>query len=248
MNIFRYFGFTAHGDEYRLKISCGLFNRREYRITSAHINYTDLRQNLIMKFLGTVAVNISCAGYGSAKNHLPVLLPVGKEKNIGKTLGKIGIFGGASNEFRPQKNGWWQYIWKPVITAVMIFPLHIFTGKIFPDISELTFFFSVMSAVPLLWFLAVGFTSFFTSGVSFCDSKIILRCSNGTDFHTVVAERSHIVKVGIRQTVFQQINGKCTLLLWIGSEERSHFRIKSLKLSDAVEICKMLDYNINECF
>ncbi|MBD5160012.1 MAG: PH domain-containing protein, partial [Ruminococcus sp.] len=56
MNFFRYYGFSVDGDEHCIKIFCGLFNRREYRITSAHINYTDLRQNLIMKFTGSVAV------------------------------------------------------------------------------------------------------------------------------------------------------------------------------------------------
>lgn len=97
----RYAGFEVDGDEYCLKIFCGLVNQREYRITPAHINYTDLRQNLIMKLSGAVAVNISCAGYGSAKNHLPVLFPVKKEANLGNALEKIGVFSGVKNDFLP---------------------------------------------------------------------------------------------------------------------------------------------------
>lgn len=245
INLFRYMGFTVEGDEHCLKVSCGLFNRREYRITSAHINYTDLRQNLIMKFLGAVTVNISCAGYGSEKNHLPVLLPVKKEKSIGNTLEKIGIFSGVKNDFRPKKNGWWQYIWQPVIISLLIFPTHIIIGKVFPEISELTFFLAVMSEIPAVWFIVANLTAFFTSGISIYDDKIMVRCSKGAGFHTVVAERSRLVKFEIQQTVFQKIGGKCTVCLWLGSEERSHFKVKAMRVGDVMEICRMLGYMEN---
>lgn len=52
-----------------------------------------------MKFFEAVAVHISCAGYGVSRRSLPVLLPVRKEKNIGKDLEAIGVLSGVKNDF-----------------------------------------------------------------------------------------------------------------------------------------------------
>ncbi|MCM1315346.1 MAG: PH domain-containing protein [Prevotella sp.] len=246
MNFFRYYGFGVDGDEYCIKIFCGLFNRREYRITSAHINYTDLRQNLIMKFSGAVAVNISCAGYGSEKNQLPVLFPVRKEKSLDNALEKIGIFTGVKNDFRPKKNGWWQYIWQPVIASLIVFPVHIFIKKYIPEISELLFFFAVMLEILLIWLIAVKLTAFFTSGISVYDDKIMVRCSKMVGFHTVVAERRKLVKFEIQQPIFQKISGKCSIVLWFGGEERSHFKVRAMRVEDVKKISAMLGYQTGE--
>lgn len=242
VNFLRYAGFEVDGDEYCLKIFCGLLNRREYRITPAHINYTDLRQNLIMKLSGAVAVNISCAGYGSAKNHLPVLLPVKKEENLGNALEKIGVFSGVRNDFKPKSNGLMSYIWQPVILSLLVFPVHIFIKRFIPEVSELSFFFAVMLEIPLVWFIAVKVTAFFTSGISVYDDKIMVRCSRMTGFHTVVAERNKLVKFEIQQVVFQKISGKCSVILWFGGEERSHFKVKAMRVEDVRKISEMLGY------
>ncbi|MDE6780293.1 MAG: PH domain-containing protein [Ruminococcus sp.] len=242
VNFLRYAGFEVDGDEYCLKIFCGLLNRREYRITPAHINYTDLRQNLIMKLSGAVAVNVSCAGYGSAKNHLPVLLPVKKEEDLGNALEKIGVFSGVRNDFRPKPNGLMSYIWQPVILSLLVFPVHIFIKRFIPEVSELSFFFAVMTEIPLIWMIAVKITAFFTSGISVYDDKIMVRCSRMTGFHTVVAERRKLVKFEIQQAVLQKISGKCSVILWFGSEERAHFKVKALRVEDVRKISEMLGY------
>ncbi len=242
VNFLRYAGFEVDVDENCLKIFCGLVNRREYRITPAHINYTDLRQNLIMKFAGAVAVNVSCAGYGSAKNHLPVLLPVKKEENLGNALEKIGVFSGVRNDFRPKSNGWWQYIWQPVIASLLVFPVHMLIKRFIPEFSELSFFFAVMLEIPLVWLTAVKLTAFFTSGISVYDDKIMVRCSRMTGFHTVVAERRKLVKFEIQQPIFQKISGKCSVVMWFGGEERSHFKVKALRVEDVKKISRMLGY------
>lgn len=242
VNFQRYAGFKVECDEYCIKVLCGLINRREYRITSAHINYTDLRQNLIMKFFGAVAVNISCAGYGSSKNHLPVLLPVKKEENLGENLEKIGIFGGIRNDFRPKSDGWWQYIWQPVIISLLIFPVHIFIKRFVPEIAELSFFFAIMLEIPVLWLITIKLTAFFTSGISVYDNKIMVRCSQMTSFHTVVAEKQKLVKFEIQQPVLQKISGKCSIILWFSGEERAHFKVKSMRVDDVKIISEMLGY------
>lgn len=142
----------------------------------------------------------------------------------------------------PKSNGWWQYIWQPVIASLLIFPAHIFIKKFFPEISELSFFFAVMFEIPLVWLTAVKLTAFFTSGISVYDDKIMVRCSRMTGFHTVVAERKKLVKFEIQQPVLQKISGKCSVILWFGGEEKSHFKVKAMRIEDVKKISAMLGY------
>lgn len=245
VNFLRYAGFKVDGDEYCIRVLCGLINQREYRITSSHINYTDLRQNLIMKLFGAVAVNISCAGYGSSKNHLPVLLPVKKEENLGGNLKKIGVYSGVRNQFRPKSSGWWQYIWQPVIISFLILPVHIFIKKYMPEFSELSFFFAVMAEIPLLWLTIVKLTGFFTSGISIYDDKIMVRSLKMTSFHTIVADKDKLVKFEIQQTIFQKVSNKCNVVLWFGSEEKSHFKVKAVAVDNVKIVSEMLGYSVS---
>ena len=245
VNFMRYAKFSVEADRYCLKVSCGLFNRREYRITASHVNYTDLRQNIVMKILGIVAVHVSCAGYGSSKNHLPVLMPVKREKNLDKTLGRIGVKARLENDFRPVIKGLWQYIWQPVISCIALFPLNTVFSRLIPDASDLTLFFAVMFEIPSVWLILVNIVSFFTSGVSVYDDKILIRCSKTTAFHTVIAERKKLVKLELQQTLPQKIDGRCNLVFWFGSEEKAHFKVKALSVKSALEIAEVLDYNFN---
>ncbi|MDE6679024.1 MAG: hypothetical protein K2K02_08290, partial [Ruminococcus sp.] len=74
------------------------------------------------------------------------------------------------------------------------------------------------------------------------DDKIMVRCSRMTGFHTVVAERRKLVKFEIQQPIFQKIGCKCSVVMWFGGEERSHFKVKALRVEDVKKISRMLGY------
>ena len=242
VNLLRYARFSVTCDDKCLITSYGAVNHREHRITSSHINYTDLRQNLIMKLAGAVAVHISCAGYGYERRSQPVLLPVRREKDMGSELEAIGVFSGIRNEFRPKWTGFWQYVWMPVIIAASLMPLHFAVSRLLPELSDLTLFAAVMFEVPSVWMIAVKTAAFFTSGISLYDDKIMLRYSWLNGFHTIVAERKKIVKVELMQTVFQKIGGRCTVGIWFEGEDSRCCRVKALATEDVRSLEALLGY------
>ncbi len=241
INIFTYSGFRIECDHRCYYTSYGTINRKEHRINAGHINYVNLRQNLIMKFSEAVAVHISCAGYGTGKRSIPVLLPVRKEKNIRKDLEAIGVLGSLRTEFRPKKTGLWNYVWIPVILSVSVFPVHLIISHYFPLFYSLTFFVAIMIEIPSAWFIIVKSVAFITSGISVYDDKIMVKCCKWSGFHTVISDRKKIVKFGTEQTIFQKIGGRCNMILWLEGEEASKFRVKSIGYNDADSILQLLD-------
>lgn len=241
INILTYSKFHVECDNRYYRTSYGAVNCREHWINSAHINYIDLRQNLIMKFSEAIAVHISCAGYGTSKRSLPVLLPVRKEKNISKDLEAIGILGSARTEFRPKKTGMWNYIWLPAILSACVFPLHLIISHFFPLFSGLSLFAAIMIEIPSAWFIIVKTAAFLTSGISVYDDKIMVKCCKWAGFHTVIADRKKLVKAGIEQTIFQKIGRRCCVALWFEGEKQIKYKIKSLSTSDIVTISQLLD-------
>lgn len=246
VNLFRYGRFTIECDKNCMKVKYGILDRKEYRIKNSHINYTDLRQNLIMKLFGAVAVNISCAGYGSSKNRLPVLLPVKSEKRLGKNLQVIGIYSGINNDYSAQAAGIGSYLLIPLLVAALIIPSHDWVARLFPRFAELSFFVAVMLEIPAVWFIIVKFVALFTSGVALYDDKIMIRCSSWMRFHKVVSERNKIVKMELEQNLLQALSGRCAMSIWFEGEEHKRFKIKAMKAADVRRIADILGYKLAE--
>ncbi|WP_297955987.1 PH domain-containing protein [uncultured Ruminococcus sp.] len=246
VNLFRYGKFSIECDKHCMKVGYGILDRKEYRIKNSHINYTDLRQNLIMKLFGAVAVNISCAGYGSSKNRLPVLLPVKHEKSLGKNLQVIGIYSGIRNNFCAQPAGIGSYLMIPLLVAALIVPSHDWVARLFPRFAELSFFAAVMFEIPAVWFIIVKFVALLTSGVALYDDKIMIRCSAWTRFHTVVSDRRKIVKMELEQNLLQALSGRCAMSIWFEGEEHKRFKIKAMKADEVRKIADILGYKLAE--
>lgn len=241
VNLLRYSRFRVSADEKYINISCGITNRKEYRIKMDCINYTDLRQNLIMKIFGAVTVNISCSGYGGGSRQLPVLLPMRKKNNVGDGLEKMNIPNKEKIDFRPKLSGIISYIWQPALGAVSVFALYQFASYYAYTVSELLFFIAVMAEIPLVWLTAVKIAALFSSGITIENGIITVRSSRMTAFHTVIAGTDKVVIIDIKQTVFQRItNKKCHIYIWFSGESKSRFKVKSLSVSDGKRISEML--------
>lgn len=233
LNFVRYSGFALEIDADTVQVSCGAFTRRYFLINRRFINYTDLRQNLIMKLFRVIAVNISCAGYGSGKKSFPVILPMKKEENF---IGK-----GAESAFRPPIIAFWQYIWQPAIAAVSV-PAASYILEIYvAGYSEFAFFLVIMTEIPALWMIAVKLTALLTSGIYINGNEIVLRYSRGIRFHTIIADRSRLVKISITQSPFQRLRKKCSIGFFFNGENNRRHYIKALSLSDAEKINSVLD-------
>lgn len=244
VNLLRYSRFRIKCDDDRINVACGVINRRIYRINSEHINFTDLRQNLIMKLLGAVTVSINCAGYGSDSQYLPVLLPIKMEKDLGRGLERIGVFSGVELDIRARKKGFLNYIMNPFILAVVLIPLGDFVAELFPSFAELAKFTAIMLEIPSVWLISVKIVALYTSGISLYDDKIVVRCSKWTSFHTVVADRRNVVKIDIQQSLFQLLNGRCSIHLWFCGEIGTRYMVRSVSLEDALKISSILGFDM----
>lgn len=245
VNLIRYSGFVIQSDKKCMKVTYGLLNHKEYSLKTSHINYTDLRQNLIMKIGKAVSVNISCPGYGATKNRLPVILPVKKESNIGRNLEFIGVYGKVSNQFRPRVKGFGSYIGLPIFAAAMLYPTHDLIAGFFPRFSELSLFISVMLTIPSVWMIAVKFVALQTSGVAFSGDNIIVRSCMWTSFHTVAAEKSRVAKYEIQYDFMQLWSDRCNIRFWFEGDERRYYRIRAMSIEDAEKIAELLENNLD---
>lgn len=241
VNILRYSKFRATADENYINVSCGITNRKEYRIRTNHINYTDLRQNLIMSMRDVVSVNISCAGYGTDSKQLPVISPIRKEDNLGRWFEEINISTKKKLDFRPKFTSIMSYIWLPLTAGVAVFLLYFFGSRYFPQLSEILYFLVIMGEIPLVWLTVVKTASLFRSGISIDGNRIIVRCTKMTDFHTVIAENKKAVIVEKIQSPLQRIfNKKCNIRIWFTAESKSRFTVKAIAVVDAEKICNLL--------
>ena len=241
VNLLRYLRFKVSADKKYINISCGITKRKEYRIRTDYINYTNLRQNLIMKICGAVSVNISCSGYENSSRQLPVLLPMRKESNLGNGLEKIGISSRKKLDFRPKTSAFMTYTFMPCLMIVSVYLLYCLADKYIPQLAELSYFLLVMAEIPLVWLMSVKIASLLKSGITIDGDKIIVRCSEWTSFHTVIAEKKKVVSVEVNQSIFQRItNKRCHVSIWFTGESKSKFTVKAIDVADAEKICNLL--------
>lgn len=243
MNVVKYYKFKMTADGQYISIACGLVKRRRYRIKADHINYTDLRQNLLMKLLRAVTINISCPGYGLDSN-LPVLLSINKKQRIDKGMEVFGVHTLGTPQYKPCWSSFFSYEGLPAAAAVVVYVLSQYAIERIPFLDKYLDFPLIMLEIPLLWFTAVKTVAHRTSGISIYSKDIMIWCSKGTAFHTVVAKRKNIVKVEIRQTITQIPWKTCDMVIWFRGESRSKYNVKSMNLKDAREIAEKLHHDI----
>lgn len=242
LNLLRYSRFRLIADNNYINIVCGITNRRRYRIKNSHINYTDLRQNLLMKLLNAVTVSISCAGYGNDSSHLPVLLPIRRRKDLGRGIERLGVRAGDEMQFRPKWTGILSYIGNPLLVMALIFVIYHYSDKLVPQLSEISFFLTVMLSIPTVWLIVVKIVALSASGITIEKNSVVLCTSEWTAFHTVTAEKKNIVLIETYQTFLQRIwKTKANLRIWFSGESSSCYTIRALTLEDCGKITKILE-------
>ena len=246
VNLLKYARFSLLFDKRYARISYGALTKKEYSISHSHVNYIDLRQNLIMKLIRATSVNVSCAGYGNSRKRLPILVPVKRLDRSGRLFEKLGIRKVEKPEHRPPLTGFWQYVWIPVVVSVSLIPAYLIAARFVPEIKQLTVFFAVMAEIPAVWMIFVKTAAFFTSGITVYEDRICLSYSRYTMFHTIIADRSRIVKAEIEQSVFQRIGRRCSLCFWFEGESKRRHKVRALRVSSAGEILDILGTDIRE--
>lgn len=234
MNVQRYFRFMLSADNECINVSFGLIKRRHHRLKPMHMNYIDLRQNLLMKFGHVLTVNISCPGYGYS-SHLPVLIPIIRENELRKIPWKQAANINTIPKYRPEWTSFFKYAGLPFIGVILVTLLYGISDKV-PHLADLSLFIVIMGDIPLAWLTMVKTTALLTSGISLKDDLIVIRSSKWTSFHTVIAHPENVVMVQIRQTLFQKPFNKCDVIIWLCGESSSRYKVNALTLKQGKEI------------
>lgn len=238
-NMIRYSGFFIRRYKHIIRIESGRITPRRFLISQDKINYYYLRQNLLMKIFRVMSVNISCSGYETKKNkNYPVFLPIESGRKIKSDLeNAAGIRYNHKRQYKPKLSGIWNYIWFAVLIAAVIFPVFRILPRIIPELDEAASFFLIMAEIPAIWFFIVRIAALLTSGVTIDGELIYVRYSKRFDFYTIIGEKSKLVKLDVKQNLFQRyVSHKCTVSFYFHNEISQRHYVKGLKLEQAKEI------------
>lgn len=124
----------------------------------------------------------------------------------------------------------------------LIFVIYHYSDKLVPQLSEISFFLTVMFSIPTVWLIVVKIVALSASGITIEKNSIVLCTSEWTAFHTVTAEKKNIVLIETYQTFLQRIwKTKANLRIWFSGESSSCYTIRALTLEDCGKITKILE-------
>lgn len=232
-NLIRYGGFNMESDKRMLSVRSGLATRRHFHLVSHKINFIDIRQNLLTKCFRIFSLAVSCPGYGNQRGSIPICLPILTQKELEEALPMI--FPGSrltKNRLKTPWTSWFSYICLPAIAAAGVIPAVMKARELFPQVSEILTFLQVMLEIPIIWKLAIQLVALLTTGVSGTKGRICVRYCKGLTFHTVIADTDSVVKVKIKQFLWQKLSGKCHVELYFRSEVTKRCVLRSMKLNE----------------
>lgn len=242
-NILRYTGFVMKKDKHILRIKMGALTKRVFHIIPGKINYVDMRQNLIMKLFKTTSVNISCSGYGTQKNELPVLLPVLTKKQANRALELLDFKKYiVERKIKVSKLAFITYTGIPISFILLIPIAAVLAVWLFPSVSDIVVFIAIMAEIPFVWFFVVKLVAMNTSGVTIEDNFCCIRYSRFYNFHTILADKDKLVKVQIIQNPFEKRLGRCRLDFYFNAEVPKNNKVKGVRIQDAKKIIEKFEF------
>ncbi len=236
-NLLRHMHFTFEKDGGAVTIKDGFFTARNYFINRDHINYADLRQNLLMKLFGVMSVNVSCSGYGKAKNEIPVFIPISDSRKVRSILKRILPDFNREADTIPLKFRYILiYIGPPAAALNIISAAAGILIYLFKDWYDMIFSTMLMLEIPIIWLLIVKTAAFCTSGISYSGSVICIKYCRGFGFHTILVPENRIAKITVSRTIFQRMNGSCDIIVYTNSEYTRSHRVRGVSYKDALLI------------
>ena len=241
-NLIRHKNFTAVRSQNILQISGGLFTTRRYSVTVENINYLDICQSVSTKILRLYTVFMQAAGYGKSKNDMSLLVPAAGYKELTKTL-KLLVpeYSLKPRSVYPRFRSIMRFLTFPLVLMVLLWASARIFLLLLPSWKDLILFSAVMIFLLLAWFLALRLTNFFTTGISFDKSFVILRYSKGYYLHTALIPHHKISRIEIRQTILQRWGNTCDVVLYSYSEGKNVHRVKSVDRKQALTLMGLLE-------
>ncbi len=106
----------------------------------------------------------------------------------------------------------------------------------FPSIHSIILYLGIMVLIPCVWFLLAKTVSFFHTGIGVRDHVFTLRYSYGLRFKTVSVPVERIVRIDVRQSVFQLTSGCCDVVFYTFSEGSKRHIVPNVSCKEAAEL------------
>lgn len=238
LNLSRNYRFTITRVGRGIRIRSGFFSRYHHLLNLDKVNCVESTQSILTKGFHIHSLFLHCAGYEKSKNELAVLFPAVKRERVNELLDNI-IGELRFTEERmvyPAKRSIFRFVLTPVVVIVLIAAAALLFGEWFPNLLELIRFMGAMLELPVLWWLVARIQAFFHTGLSKTNGVYTLRFSRRYGFHTVMVHEKRIVKITVRQSLWQMVSGVCNVIVYLYSEGKKRYVIPALPLEQACTI------------
>lgn len=222
-----------------LSVRTGALVRRDYLCTVSAVNYVDDRQTLFCKLFRLHIIFIHCIGYGKKRHSLSLLVPASNAEHSSQAVhGLLPEFQLSEATVRPSGRSLMRYIFIPLLSIILLFPLSVVCSTLFPAWTELIRHLTVIAFIPCVWFLLVRIVDRYTAGIAWQHGFVTLRYSRQFTLHTVIIPKKKIIACRVRQSPFQRRKNVGDLLIYTHSEDTRRHRIKNIRMTDLQRFLK----------
>ena len=235
-NIFYFWDYILTKCPDAIYIKSGLFAKNRHIISLNRVNYIDLKQNFVAKVFNISSLHCHCSGYGSTgRSELSVIMPITTAKEINGTISEVfPDYPHPKIQLRPTPRGYGGFYFWSIVWALVPLAAFWLVETFLPSWHSVAVTAVVIAEIPAIWLAVVKTLSLFITGIGMTDGHIIMSYARLYGFHTVIAPKSRITKVVIRQSIPQHMSGTCTAIIYTASDAKVKHRIYGLKLDKAL--------------
>ncbi|MBK5241052.1 PH domain-containing protein [Clostridium sp.] len=193
ITVIKYYRFTVIREEDNIKLSYGLFNKKEVTIPVKRIQSIRIVEGIIKKSFGYFSLNVETIGYGKDKGESTMLCPIAKKKVLDKFFYDI----------LPEMNITYDLVKSPrkALRGFMLFRILddvIIMSIIAKFVPYGQFTFAILPII-VIW----NYIRFIDNGLYYSDDFIVMRYRRSAR-ETVIIQKECIQSIEKTQNIFQK--------------------------------------------
>lgn len=238
-NLTEYYRFTVSRSSRSLYVGGGLFTRYHFQARVAAIESIDLRFGLISRWFAGVNVYVNAAGLG-LKTFTPAVIPAGGLKDAVCQLRRLlPEFGSLACPIKTDpKAAFSRYMTLPLLFFFLTAAAGAAAGLLFPELTRLIVFWSVMLCAAVAWVGAHRFVALRHTGIGVYQNHLCVMYGRGYLYHRVYIPRAKLVRISVSQSRAQQRRGLCTVAVYDMARRRRRHIVRTV---DYGAVCRALD-------
>lgn len=226
---FREYRLRFYISETFFRIEKGLMTRTKVIFSRKSIQAVATTQSLMMFLLGLYSMRIYLNSRPVGKLHIMSASSRSRCDDLETEI--FGTNQSPALTLKPCEKALFAYTWLPLTLLLIISVIRIIS----PDLIIILIFFATFGTICLIWFFFRIF-SLYTSFVRIKGGIIEVRFYKGLNFVRTVFEAEKLNAVEVRQSLFQRINKRCSLVFSLKGTKSLKIKIKHLDKSLAIKL------------